>query len=243
MRLVSLICFAALAFGSVAHADELDDALVNVGRDLTAAKTCGTDAALVARAQAVFDRTLASDALEDSKDDVLQKIDAKKLSTDQFGCQLVPSLLGNHLSVLSSLTAPDAPPTPPLAAKLLAHPVLYVVTMLAGGFLGLLVIAGLAELYLTPYLIAAIRRRTNSDRVLMMNIFLGWSVIGWIVAFVWAVGKNKPALRQPPPVDLSQMPLSARRECIARLSSLRASGHLTDGEFDILKARYGEATA
>jgi len=47
------------------------------------------------------------------------------------------------------------------------------------------VIAGLL-LYFIPSIVAFKKRRDNKISILLLNIFLGWSLIGWVVALVWA---------------------------------------------------------
>jgi len=49
-----------------------------------------------------------------------------------------------------------------------------------------LIIVGIG-LYLLPTLIAAARDKTHGAAgVFLLNIFLGWTLIGWLVAFMWA---------------------------------------------------------
>ncbi|MFC2009041.1 superinfection immunity protein [Chloroflexota bacterium] len=50
-----------------------------------------------------------------------------------------------------------------------------------------LVVVGLVLLYFVPTLIAAERRKQNVSAILVLNLFLGWSGIAWIIALVWAV--------------------------------------------------------
>ncbi|NPT47553.1 superinfection immunity protein [Paraburkholderia sp. 1N] len=50
----------------------------------------------------------------------------------------------------------------------------------AAVFLGALV------LYLVPAMIADAREREDAFAVTMVNILLGWTVIGWLAALVWA---------------------------------------------------------
>ncbi len=54
--------------------------------------------------------------------------------------------------------------------------------------------------YLLPTTIAIIRKRTNSVAIFVLNLFLGWTLIGWVVALVWAVATDapKPATQQTP---------------------------------------------
>jgi len=42
-------------------------------------------------------------------------------------------------------------------------------------------------LYFLPAIIAAVRRTHNSTGILLLNIFLGWTVVGWGVALVLAL--------------------------------------------------------
>jgi hypothetical protein len=42
--------------------------------------------------------------------------------------------------------------------------------------------------YFLPAIIAAARRTHNSGGILLLNLFLGWTVIGWFVALFMAIG-------------------------------------------------------
>ncbi len=42
-------------------------------------------------------------------------------------------------------------------------------------------------LYFLPAIVAAVRHTHNSTAVLLLNIFLGWTVIGWVVALLMAI--------------------------------------------------------
>ena len=56
----------------------------------------------------------------------------------------------------------------------------------------LLVVLFLLGMYLLPSIVALVRGRHNTGAILALNIFLGWSVIGWVVSLVWAVSSDKP---------------------------------------------------
>ena len=49
-------------------------------------------------------------------------------------------------------------------------------------------------LYFVPTIIAIARSMKNKGSTIVINIFLGWTIIGWIVALAMACGKNDPAL-------------------------------------------------
>jgi len=48
-------------------------------------------------------------------------------------------------------------------------------------------------MYFLPSIIALARSKRDLLAIFLLNFFLGWSVIGWVVALVWAV-KADPAV-------------------------------------------------
>ena len=45
-------------------------------------------------------------------------------------------------------------------------------------------------MYWLPTLIAIVRQTPSALGVAMLNFFLGWTIIGWILALVWALAAN-----------------------------------------------------
>ncbi|MCK4261376.1 MAG: superinfection immunity protein [Halanaerobiales bacterium] len=43
-------------------------------------------------------------------------------------------------------------------------------------------------LYFIPLIIASCRNCKHSDGIWVLNIFLGWTFIGWVIALIWSVG-------------------------------------------------------
>jgi hypothetical protein len=54
------------------------------------------------------------------------------------------------------------------------------------------VIAILSGGYMLPWAIAATRARSNTTSIALINVFLGWTLVGWIVALVMALQKEEP---------------------------------------------------
>ena len=52
-----------------------------------------------------------------------------------------------------------------------------------------LIIAGVV--YFAPSLIALLRKRSNRMAIFALNLFLGWTLIGWVVALVWALSTDR----------------------------------------------------
>jgi len=46
-------------------------------------------------------------------------------------------------------------------------------------------------LYFLPTLIGVSRHKTNLVGIFLVNFFLGWSIIGWVIALVWAVSTER----------------------------------------------------
>lgn len=67
------------------------------------------------------------------------------------------------------------------------------------GFFGVL---GLA-VYFAPTIIGLLRHHPNMAPILVVNIFLGWSIIGWVVALAWAftTQEGRPRYRRRPSAD------------------------------------------
>ena len=60
-----------------------------------------------------------------------------------------------------------------------------------------LLLIALIAAYFAPTLIAGINRRRNATAIFALNLLLGWSLIGWIVAFVWALVRDPEPIRLP----------------------------------------------
>lgn len=56
-----------------------------------------------------------------------------------------------------------------------------------------LIMVGIIALvgYFIPTIVAYNRKKLNKMSILLLNFFLGWSLIGWVVALVWATAKDK----------------------------------------------------
>lgn len=54
-----------------------------------------------------------------------------------------------------------------------------------------------AVFYLTPTIIAVIRKQPNKWAIAAMNILLGFTVIGWIIALIWSL--TSPTKQQDAP--------------------------------------------
>jgi hypothetical protein len=47
-------------------------------------------------------------------------------------------------------------------------------------------------MYFLPTILAFARNKRDTAAILLLNLFLGWTMIGWVVALVWAVKTDVP---------------------------------------------------
>lgn len=54
-----------------------------------------------------------------------------------------------------------------------------------------LILLVLLVFYFLPAIVASYRRHRERLSIFMLNLFLGWSLIGWVLALVWACTSNR----------------------------------------------------
>ncbi|MDD2731089.1 MAG: superinfection immunity protein [Candidatus Portnoybacteria bacterium] len=55
--------------------------------------------------------------------------------------------------------------------------------------LELLLVVLFFALYFLPTLIAFLRQHKNKLAIFLLNLLLGWTILGWVVSLVWSVIK------------------------------------------------------
>jgi len=48
-------------------------------------------------------------------------------------------------------------------------------------------------LYLLPFVIANARHHHNQATIFLTNLFFGWTLLGWLICFIWAFS-NPPSV-------------------------------------------------
>jgi hypothetical protein len=104
-------------------------------------------------------------------------------------------------------------------------------------------------MYFLPSIEAALHGAPNKQAIFVLNLFLGWSVIGWVVAMVWAFRKPEPVAAPTPDAGTPQprstpaaaearpMRPAAFSDELAKLADLKDRGALSAEEFAEQKAR------
>lgn len=58
--------------------------------------------------------------------------------------------------------------------------------------LELLALALIVFVYFIPTIVACSRNHINSLAIFILNLFLGFTLVGWVAALIWAVYKPEP---------------------------------------------------
>ena len=73
-------------------------------------------------------------------------------------------------------------------------------------------------LYFLPTVIAVVHRQGgDAVGIFLVNLFLGWTIVGWWVALIWALASNGPTYK------VRQVPASSGRFC-SQCGTLSHSG-------------------
>jgi hypothetical protein len=83
-------------------------------------------------------------------------------------------------------------------------------------------------IYFLPGLIA--RKKSNATAIALFNFFLGWTVLGWIIALVWAVSPDKP-----PVVYYNNKTEPSKSDELTKFKKLLDDGVITQAEFETQK--------
>lgn len=58
---------------------------------------------------------------------------------------------------------------------------------------GFAFLAVLLGMYLIPAFVASGRKHRQTGAIWVLNLFLGWTLIGWVIALVWACTNDRTA--------------------------------------------------
>ena len=97
------------------------------------------------------------------------------------------------------------------------------------GMTVVMLFAFLACAYFAPCIVAAARHKANAGGVVLVNVFLGWTLVGWVVALAMAcTGPTEGDLQ----AVRSVLAPHAHAKKLARLQQDYAEGLLTDKQYE-----------
>jgi hypothetical protein len=92
--------------------------------------------------------------------------------------------------------------------------------------------------YFIPTIIAEGRRHHNKAAILVVNLFFGWTLLGWVICLAWSLmqpsqqqtGSHAPKASPPQPNSVDMV------DKLERLANLRDKNAITEDEFQRQKA-------
>lgn len=87
-------------------------------------------------------------------------------------------------------------------------------------------------LYFLPTFNAYSNKKRNAGSVFVINFFLGWSIIGWIVALSMSMGKDAK-----PTVVVKEAEKKSSAEELTHLFDLKTKGAISEEEFQAHKKK------
>lgn len=96
---------------------------------------------------------------------------------------------------------------------------------------GLPFIVLLLLFYFIPAIVAGNNKHSQTGAIFALNLFLGWTLLGWVIALVWACVKSEPK-----ETIITEVNNSVADE-IKKLADLKEQGILTEEEFNTKKAQ------
>jgi hypothetical protein len=111
----------------------------------------------------------------------------------------------------------------------------------------LIIVIPFLVLYFLPSFIALSRKKNNRTAIILLNFFLGWTFIGWIVSLVWActtnnesqtiVVNNNSYSKEENDTDLQKNDFDEKLNSLQKLKDLLDSGVLSKEEFEQQKSK------
>lgn len=105
-------------------------------------------------------------------------------------------------------------------------------------------------IYFLPSIIALSRKKNNGAAIILLNFFLGWTFIGWIVSLIWAclkdnethtiVVNNTPYFKEENSI-LQKNDFDEKLNSLQKLKTLLDSGVLSQEEFEQQKSKLLES--
>lgn len=92
-----------------------------------------------------------------------------------------------------------------------------------------------AVVYFLPTINAKSRKHPNVSSIFLLDLFLGWTLIGWVVALVWSASAIDKAVQSGDVIAGS--PKMDRYQNLEKLASLKERGLISEDEYQAEKTR------
>ncbi len=93
-----------------------------------------------------------------------------------------------------------------------------------------------AILYLLPAINAKSRKHPSTGAIFLLNIFLGWTVIGWLVALIWSATATSTHVTATAN-SIGTTTGEDKYQKLERLGGLKEKGLITAAEYESEKSK------
>jgi len=98
--------------------------------------------------------------------------------------------------------------------------------------MGFLYLAIILCIYFLPAINAYSKKKRNAGAVLTLNFFLGWTLIGWVIAMVWSATEDDEKI---------VITKHSSADELEKLAELKTKGVISEEEFQAKKKKILEA--
>jgi len=88
--------------------------------------------------------------------------------------------------------------------------------------------------YFLPSMLAS--NKKNYWSIFLLNLLLGWTLLGWVISLIWAVMDDSTAPKQTPQQIIINNPSNVTNE-LSKLVDLKEKGILSEEDFNKAKAK------
>jgi len=92
-----------------------------------------------------------------------------------------------------------------------------------------IIIILLLAIYILPSIIVIIRNHQSSTSIILLDLLLGWTLVGWVFALVWS-------FTNPAQVIVNNQTAQSTADELHKFAILKEQGLLTDEEFNKKKS-------
>ncbi len=104
-----------------------------------------------------------------------------------------------------------------------------------------IIIIPLLLLYFLPAIIASSRKKSNRLAIILLNVFLGWTFIGWVAALIWSFTSDSQNVvvnnYNNPQNNPTGTTFDNQIASLKKLKELLDTGVLSPPEFEVQKAK------
>lgn len=102
------------------------------------------------------------------------------------------------------------------------------------GFLALVMFVVLVGFYITPSIVAFLTHRSHAAVITLVNLFTGFTIIGWMAALIWACVD-----RENPPSTVAISPASDSESGLQSRASTSKGDAISNGDASATVGRSG----